>query len=154
MKIARSLIWLLLFTFSLAGYAGEDFPFPIYQRLSGYDITNTWFVARSQIEKSAGWDEKGEPSLPVGKAISLAKDWVVSKGGSTNSYVTAVEFRSSARGAPPSSSSKFRHFWFYVIRFDEVAQFGSSMTCVVLLNGSVVEPESKPHTGRIVDYLD
>ena len=154
MKIVRLLICLVLFAFSLSAYAGEDFPFPIYQRVSGYDVTNTWFVARSQIEKSAGWDEKGEPSLSVGRAISLAKDWVVSKGGRTNSYVTTVEFRSAAPGAPPSSPSKFRHFWFYTIRFHEVAQYGSSMTCIVLLDGSVVEPESKPHTGRIVDYLD
>jgi hypothetical protein len=154
MKILRLIICLTLLVFTLAAYAGEDFPFPIYQRVSGYDITNTWFVAKSEIEKAAGWDEKGEPSLPVGKAVSLAKAWVVSKGGHTNSYVTTIEFVSADRGHPPESPSKFRHFWFYIIRFHEVAQYGSSMTCVVLLDGSVVEPESKPHTGRIVDYLD
>jgi hypothetical protein len=154
MKILRLIICLKLFIFTLAAYADEDFKYPIYSRVSGYEITNTWFVSKSRIEKTAGWDEKGEPSLSVGKAVSLAKAWVVSKGGSTNSYVETIEFRSVDRGAPPGSTSKFRPFWFYKIRFYQVAQFGSSMTCIVLLDGSVVEPESAPHTGRIVDYLD
>jgi hypothetical protein len=157
MKIVRLLICLALFFFSLAAYAGEDFPFPIYQRVSFYTGTNTWFVLRSQIEKSAGWDETGEPSLAVGKAISIAKAWLVSKGANTNSYVTDVEFHSADRGAPPSSSSKFRHFWFYIIRFHEVAQYGSSATCVVLLDGSVVEPQSahqKRERKDVYDYLD
>jgi len=154
MKIFRLIICPTLLIFTLVAYAGENFPFPIWGRVSGYGITNTWFVASSRMEKAAGWDEKGEPPLPVGKAVSLAKAWVISKGGSTNSYVETVEFRSADRGAPPGSSSKFRPFWFYKIKFYQVAQFGSSMTCVVLLDGSVVEPESEPHTGRIVDYLD
>ena len=154
MKIVRSLICLALFAFGLSAYAGEDFPFPIYQHVSFYTGTNTWFVTRSRIEKSAGWDETGEPALPVGKAISLAKAWVVSKGGRTNSYVTTVEFRSADRGAPPSSSSTFRHFWFYIIRFHEVAQYGSSVTCIVLLDGSVVEPQSTAQKRDIGDYLD
>ena len=154
MKNLHRLVCLTLFVFTVTSYAGEDFPFPIYQRVSGYEITNTWFVAKSRIEKASGWDEKGEPSLPVGKAISLAKDWVISKGGRTNSYVTTVEFRSADRGAPPSSSSKFRHFWFYIIQFHEVAQYGSSMTCIVLVDGSIVEPESTITGKGIGRYLD
>ena len=154
MKIVRTLICLTLFAFTLNAYASKDFLFPIYQHVSFYTGTNTWFVPRSQIEKSAGWDEKGEPSLPVGKAVSLAKAWVVSRGGRTNSYVTTVEFCSADRGAPPNSPSKFRHFWFYIIRFHEVAQFGSSMTCIVLLDGSIIEPQSTAQKRSIGDYLD
>jgi hypothetical protein len=156
MKIVLLLVYLALFTLSLAAYAGEDSPVPIYQHVSFYTGTNTWFVLRSQIEKSAGWDETGEPSLPVGKAVSLAKAWLVSKGGRTNAYVTNIEFCPAYRGAPSSSSSKFRHFWFYIIHFHEVAQFGSSATCVVLLDGSVVEPQSAVQKRRdfIGHYLD
>jgi hypothetical protein len=153
MKIVRSIICLTLFIFNLSAFASEDFPFPIYQRVSGYGITNIWFVAKSQIEKTAGWDEKGEPPLPVGKAVSLAKAWVVSKGGSTNSYVVSVIFRSAAMGEPTGSSS-FRRFWFYTIRFHEVYQFGSGVTCVVLSDGSIVEPESTPHVTNQLHYLD
>ena len=138
----------------LAAYAGEDISFPIYQRVSGYGYTNTWFVAESRFVKKAEWDEKGEPRLSVGKAVSLAKAWVVSKGGSPNSYVCGIEFRSLDRGAPPDSPSKFRPFWFYVIRHCEVYQVGSSMTCIVLLDGSVVEPKTTPQTTNIVRYLD
>src|SRR5476649_932386 len=100
MKIVRSIICLTLLIFTLDAYADEDL-FPLYQNVSFYTGTNTWFVSRSQIEKSAGWSETGEPSLPVGKAISLAKAWVASKGGNTNSYVMTVEFRPIDRGHPP-----------------------------------------------------
>jgi hypothetical protein len=152
MKIVRSLICLALLAFSLAAYAGEDFPIPLYHHVSFYTGTNTWFVSKSQIVKSAGWNETGEPSLPVGKATALAKAWVVSKGGSTDSYVTSIEFRSLDRGSP---SSEYRHFWYYIIQLHEVAQFGSSATCIVLLDGSVVEPQSATKKrGGIGDYLD
>jgi hypothetical protein len=154
MIIVRSLIWLVLFTFTQVAYADGGFPFPIYQRVSGYGFTNTWFVAMNQIDKAAGWEEKGEPSLSVGKAVELGKAWVISKGGSTKSYVESVEFQSVDRGRPPGSSSKFRHFWFYLIRFDEVFQVGSSVTCVVLLDGSIVEPASTPHIKSVARYLD
>jgi hypothetical protein len=41
-----------------------------------------------------------------------------------------------------------------LVRFYEVAQYGSRMTCVVLLDGSVLEPEGAHHTGRLDDYLE
>src|SRR5271154_6526098 len=110
MRIVRSVVYLTFFILSLAAYAGENYKYPIYHHISGYGITNTWFVAKSRFEKVPGWGEKGEPPLPVGKAVSLAKAWVVSKSGSTNSYVETIEFRSMERGEP---NSHFRPFWFY-----------------------------------------
>jgi hypothetical protein len=154
MKIVRSFIYLTVFIFTLIAYAGEDYKLPIYKHISYYGFTNTWFVLKSRIEQTARWDEKGEPPLQVGKAISLAKAWVLSKGGSTNSYVVNVEFRSVERGAPPGSPSEFRPFWFYTIRFHDVYQYGSGMMCVVLSDCSIVEPESAPQTTNNVRYLD
>lgn len=133
MKTVRPkvIVCLALLILTLAAYAGEDFSFPIYHRVSGYGFTNTWFVAESRFVKKAEWDEKGEPRLSVGKAVSLAKAWVVSKGGEPYSYVSDIEFRSVDRGAPLGSPSKLRPFWFYVIRFHEVYLVGSSMTCIL-----------------------
>jgi hypothetical protein len=150
MKIVRPFICLAFFVFTLAAYAGEDFKFPIYQRVSGYGVTNTWFVPMSRLEKLPKWNEQGEPPLSVGKAMSLAKAWIVSKGFNTNCWVSSIEFRSVDRGAPPvppnklSVPSKLRPCWFYIIHFEEVAMVGSWATCVVLSDGSIVEPECSP----------
>jgi hypothetical protein len=102
MKILRSFFCLTFCFFTLASCAAEDEKYPIFSRVSGYGPTNTWFVTRGQFDKVPGWDEKGEPPLPVGKAASLAKAWVVSKGGSTNSFIERIEFQSVERGWPNS----------------------------------------------------
>ena len=67
----RSLFCLIICIFIMAAHADDDFKCPIYSRVSGYGATNTWFVAKSRIEKSKGWDEKSEPPLSVGKAVRL-----------------------------------------------------------------------------------
>ena len=161
MKILRPIIFLTFVIFTLAASAGEDFKFPIYSRVSGYEYTNTWFVPMSRIEKLPGWNERGEPPLSVGKAVSRAKAWVVSKGFSTNCYVGSIEFRSLARGTPPESAmklpedvAKFRRCWIYIIHFEQVAMVGSWVTSIVLSDGSIVEPETTPQTTNNVRYLD
>jgi len=151
MKIVHSLFCLTFCFFTLASLAAEDDKYPIFSRVSFYGPTNTWFVTRSQLNRVPGWDEKGEPPLPVAKAVSLATAWVVSKGGGTNSFVETIEFRSLERGNP---KGKYRSFWFYKIRFHDAFRYGNSVTCIVLLDGSIVEPKSEPHTGREIDYLD
>jgi hypothetical protein len=154
MKTAHLIICLLLFVSTLATRASEDSKYPIHRHESDYGFTNVWFITKSRLETLPVWkDEKEEPPLSIGKAIALAKAWAVSKGASTNAFVETIVFRSMSPGAP---NSKFRSVYFYNIRFGEVVQFGSHMTCIILLDGSIVEPESigRPHTGRIVDYLD
>jgi hypothetical protein len=155
MKIVCRIICLTLFIFTLAAHAGEDFKILVHQRVSGYGITNTWFIAKSRLDKLPKWDEQGEPPLSVGKAASLGKDWVVSKGGQTNCYVLSIEFRSVDPGHPPvppnkeSLLSPVRAYWFYVIKYYQVYQYESSVTCVVLPDGSIIEPESTPIYPRI-----
>ena len=131
MKIVFPIVGLVFFSFFLAAFAGEDFKFPIHQRVSGYGVTNTWCVSMRRLTNMPAWSERGEPPLSVGKATLLAKYWIVSKGGSTNSYVLNVEFHSVAPGAHPSTGPHLRPCWFYIIRFHEVYQYGSGATCVV-----------------------
>ena len=156
MKIVTSIICLTFFIFTLAVSAGEDFKFPIYRHISGYGVTNTWLVSMSTLKKLPGWNEQGEPPLPVGKAVSLAKAWIVSKGFNTNCYVGSIEFRSASSGEPPTnpSPSGLRPCWFYIIHFEEVAMVGSWATCVVLPDGSIVEPECTPATRKMARYLE
>jgi hypothetical protein len=160
MKIVRPIIFLTFAIFTLTASAAEDFKFAIYSRVSGYDYTNTWFVPMSRFETLPKWNEQGEPPLAVGKAMSVAKAWVISKGFNTNCWVGRIEFRPFAMGQPPvpptkpSKPSGLRPCWFYIIHFVEVGMVGSWATCVVLPDGSVVEPVTTPQTTNMVRYLD
>jgi len=155
MKFARSFIFLTFFMFAVAAYADDEPKLFFYQRKTdwGYHPTNTWFITESRLKKLPGWDEKGEPPLAMSKAITLAKVWLVSLGASTNCFVVDIEFRSLDRGYP---NSRYRQYWFYVIRFGEVQVYGSYATCVVLLDGSILEPDRPvgPRKRTISDYLD
>lgn len=131
--------------------AGDDFRFPLHERVSAYGVTNTWSVAMSQLTNMPPWSEKGEPPLSVGKAASLAKKWILSKDARTDCYITDIQFRSVDRGA---TVPELRRCWFYIIRFHEVYQFGSRATCVVLPDGSIVEPSSTPAVTNELRYLD
>jgi hypothetical protein len=150
-KNLYSILCLMMLIFTVTGCCGDEVKYPIYSLVSGYGPTHTWSVTKSHFEEVPKWNEKGEPPLAVGQAISIAKAWIISIGGSTNSFVDTVTFRSLQRGYP---NDNLRPFWFYIIRFHDVFQFGSSVTCVVLLDGSVAVSESKPPTGRGPDYLD
>jgi hypothetical protein len=160
MKIVTSIICLIFFIFTLGVSAGQDFKIPIYQHISSIGYTNTWLVRMSTLKKLPGWNEQGEPPLPVGKAVSIAKAWMVSKGFNDNCYVGSIEFRSVDPGEPPaslvklSSPSGLRPCWFYIIHFEEVAMVGSWATCVELPDGSIVEPESAPASTNMWRYLE
>ena len=54
-----------------------------------------WFLTKSRLEKLPIWKEsEEEPPLSIGRAISQAKKWAVSKGASPNCFFEAVTFRS------------------------------------------------------------
>lgn len=132
---------------TVSAFAREESEFPVYSRVSGYGFTNTWYVPTSKLMKLPGWNGPGEPPLSVGKAVSVAKAWIASKS-LNNSYVNSIDFKSFNFQAPSGPC------WIYIIHFQEVAMFGSWATCVVLPDGSVVEPETTPQTTNIVRYLD
>jgi len=150
-------IWFITFLtlmFSVwSASASEDIKYPVYHHISGYGFTNTWYVTKSRLETIPRWDENGEPPLSAGKALSLAKAWVASKGAGspTNTCVESIVLRSWSQDYPNSPN---RSFWFYKIQFCNTFQYANHMTCIVLLDGSIVEPESEPKSKSDARYLD
>jgi len=160
LAFTRLLIGLSFLAVALFASAGADYKFPIHQRVSSYGVTNTWSVPWNQLTNLPAWNEEGEPPISVGRAMSLAKNWMISKGADTNCYVITVQFRPLAPSVPPvmpnpqSPGSLLRHRWVYIIRVFQVYQYGSIATCVVLPDGSVVEPECSPNVKKELRYLD
>jgi hypothetical protein len=164
MKSLYSIVCLTLILLTRAAHAGEDLDFPVYHRVSAYGITNTWSVPMSMLAKQPGWDEKGALPLPVGQAATLAKDWIVSKGGNAKCSIYSVEFRyaniefgSVTTNVPPVYTSEYRKCWFYIVRLRDAFLIGSWATTIVLPDGTVVEPicsPKVPNSKPTLRYLD
>jgi hypothetical protein len=164
MKSVYPIVCLTLILLTRAVHAGEDLDFPIYHRASSYGITNIWSVPMSTLAKLPGWDEKGPLPIPVGQVATLAKSWIVSKGGNAKCSINSVEFRyaniefgSVTTNVPPVYTSEYRKCWFYVIRLRDAFLMGSWATCIVLPDGTVVEPVCSPKipdSKKTLRYLD
>jgi len=153
MRTVFSIVFLSVLFSIRSASAGEEIKYPIYQHISGYGFTNTWSITKSRLDKIPRWDDNGEPPLSAGKALSLAKAWVVSKGACapTNTCAESIVLRSLSQDFPGSA---YRSFWFYKIQFCNTFQYANHMTCIVLLDGSIVEPESEPESKSYARYLD
>jgi hypothetical protein len=125
-----------IFAVKLNALAGEDFKFPLYEHDSPYSGTNLWLVSMSRLEKGPRWKigEK-EPPLPVGKAVAIAKKWIVSKGCSKDSCLDELILR-------PISTypGELQNICYYNILFGNVGPVGHYRRCIVLMDGTVVEP--------------
>jgi len=99
---------------------------------------DVWKLPVSRCAKLPVWNpRKGEPPLSLGKAASMASEWASSKnhGGDIESI--------EVHRVNGSSSGKFPSVFFYAITF-EVAPYLNHISCVVLMDGSVLEPEPHP----------
>ena len=124
-----------LLALALTAIAREDFKLTLYEHQS-YGGTNVWLVAKSRLDKLPSWKfGDGEPPLPVGKAAATAKAWLVSRGCSTNSCVVEVTIR------PVSPyEGEFQGICYYNFLFGNVGLVGHYQRCLVLMDGTIVEP--------------
>jgi hypothetical protein len=72
------------------------------------------------------------------KALRLARKWIASKSG--DGQVDHILLRPIN---PDSSESKYRLTYFYAIEF-RVSPYGNHITCLVLMDGTVLEPKFLP----------
>jgi len=104
------------------------------------------------LEKQTPWQpDIAEPPLTVGRAVSLAKTWVISKGSDTNAYVETITIKPIDSSG---SKNKFYSIWFYKIQFGGVGIYGHHMTCIVLMDGTIAEMEHLGVPSRKRSYLD
>jgi hypothetical protein len=99
--------------------------------------TNQWWVPLSRLERLPLWRGKGNPPLSIEKALRIARRWITPQSGDGD--VDHILLRPIG----PSAESKYRYLYYYVVEFS-VSPYGNYITCVVLMDGTVVEPELRP----------
>lgn len=96
--------------------------------------TNQWWLPVSRIAQLPIWKGEGEPPISTKRALKIARKWIASKSG--NGEVNRIILRPINAD---ESESKYRHSFYYIIEF-RVNPFGNHITCVVLMDGTVLEP--------------
>ncbi|MEI7940213.1 MAG: hypothetical protein WCK27_26310 [Verrucomicrobiota bacterium] len=99
--------------------------------------TNQWWVPFSRLERVPLWRGKGNPPLSIEKALRIARKWITPQSGNGDVHHILL------RAVEPGGESKYRYVYYYVMEFS-VSPYGNYITCVVLMDGTVVEPELRP----------
>ena len=97
--------------------------------------TNQWWLPLDRLEQLPKWrPEMGnEPTLSLMNAIKIGKKWIASKGVGTGDVDEIV-----LRPVHPEEI-RFRSCFYYRIKFS-VAPYANHLTCIVLMDGTVLEP--------------
>jgi hypothetical protein len=103
--------------------------------------TNQWWLSLSRLERLPKWNPQrvAEPPLSVKKALKAARKWILTRGVGGGDVEEIV-----LRPVHPDEAP-FSSVFYYRIRFG-VAPFGNHLICIVLMDGSVLEPESHDRT--------
>jgi hypothetical protein len=122
---------------SIQNATAEEDKLLLYQSAGDFGGgTNQWWISTSSLLRTPRWKlERNEPPLSLRTALTSAKKWIAKKGVGGGDVESIV-----LRPATSNDSSPFRHSFYYIIRFG-IAPYGNHATCVVLMDGTIVEPQ-------------
>jgi len=133
--------------FVAVSYSEENqYEITLYRHeLVGDGKTNCWSLPIESLEKAPVWlPGDKEPPVSLGTIAKRAKAWVVSKGGSPNARLIQIEIRP----VDPSANGDLGKIYFYNLRFGNVGYLGQYIRCIVLMDGTIIEPS---RGGRLVN---
>jgi hypothetical protein len=115
---------------------GEEGVLELFSHTTQNGHTNVCRIPISRLKEAPLWTPGEEPPpLEIGKAVTISKDWLVSRGNNSKLWVEDIEVR------PLASTGIYRHIFYYNIRFGGVGLFGHYQRCLLLMNGNVILPE-------------
>jgi len=117
---------------------GEENRIQLWQTAADWGgETNQWWLPISRLEKLPKWhSDKREPPISQTSALKIARKWIASKGVSGTNVVDYILLQGVS---PQGGSHQFDYY--YRIRFGNVNAYLNHMTCIVLMDGAVLEPE-------------
>jgi hypothetical protein len=98
--------------------------------------TNEWWLSPSRIDQLPKWNPQrnGKPPVSVETALAAARKWMLSKKGIRGEAEEIVLRPVHPDEAPYSS------VFYYRISF-QAGPYGNHLTCIVLMDRTVLEPE-------------
>lgn len=136
--LLRALFLAALFIAAYASTRGEEHAIRLHEASAylGGD-TNQWWLSLDRLKRLPQWRGEGNPPVSIRQALKVARKWIRPKAG-----YGEVD-RILLRPINPDDDAIYRFCYFYVIQFC-VSPFGNHITCVVLMDGTVLEPKLLP----------
>jgi hypothetical protein len=145
------LVFCLILSFFFSGIAfGHDFTAVLYSHETQGGFTNIWRVSSDVLAKAPIWKAGGEPPLSPGKAVAIAKAHIIAAGGNKDLWVADMALNPVFPG-----SKEYEGVYYYNICFGGGSCVGHFQRCILLMDGTIIEPEwegSKPTIITPGDY--
>jgi hypothetical protein len=128
---------LLSFT-AVRSVDGEEARLLLYQTdMDWGGGTNQWWLPNSRLQQVPKWHpEKSAPPISQTKALKIARNWLASKGVSGTYDVDYILLKAVGTGI-----DERRFNFYYRIGFGNINAYLNHMTCIVLMDGTILEPE-------------
>lgn len=133
MSIIRLILFSCLATALFTHAAsGQDDGFVFYRHINQWERTNVWFISYERLTNAPKWKGQGEPPLSVSRALNIAEKHV---GACTNN--SCVVEISLTPFCPMTDAG----IYYYNILLGGMSYVGHLRRCIILMDGSVVEPQ-------------
>jgi len=130
---------IFIFTLFFTSHSfGQDAKLQIYVHEARGGYTNIWRVSLSRIQATPWWKVGEKPPLSLDKAIEIAKTNVLDGGESKDFWIDDVDIHPVIFGF---KEKKGQSVYFYNICFSGPSFAGYRRRCIVLMDGTVVQPE-------------
>ncbi len=129
--------WLFLCFLTLASLAqASDAQIRLFEVERRSGINYEWWATADRLRRTPKWDpSKGDPPIPLRKAVQIASKWLADIDGVT----VAGTVDTILVGSLHNEAGDFRNVFFY--RIDFVPRQFDHMSCIILMDGTVVEPK-------------
>ena len=120
--------------FSAGAVCGQDYKIEIYGHENQWGNTNIWLVSKRVLLNAPHWKAGKEPPLSPGKAIKIARKWIFAKGAYPDFWIEDIELK-------PFAPTSRTGIYFYNILIGGAGLVGHVQRCIILMDGTIVEPE-------------
>jgi hypothetical protein len=115
---------------------GQSDMIELFEHENQWGSTNIWLISFHAVTNQPIWKARKEPPLLPGKAINIAKKWIISQGGSKDLWIDDITLSPVFR-----TSETFSGIYYYNIRFGDAGLVGHYQRCIILMDGTIVKPE-------------
>lgn len=107
----------------------------LYYHVNQWGSTNVWFTSQYALTNAPKWKAgEEEPPLSLGKAIDIAKKQMVYPEGKGVYWIEEI-------AVTPFAPTSDTGIYYYNIVFGGVSYVGHLRRCIMLMDGTIVQPQ-------------
>lgn len=112
----------------------QDDNVQLYHHVNQWGGTNIWLVSLRSLTNAPKWMGEKEPPLSVGQAVKIATKQLVLRASNQTYWIEDIRLT-------PFAPTSHTGIYYYNIVIGGTSFVGHSQRCIILMNGTVVQPE-------------